>query len=157
MLDSYVQKAEVKDGTRILDLGCGGGSLSLYQAERFPKCSITAFSNSRTQRVYIEGEAAKKNLSNLEVVTSEVVTHEFPPSHCDRVLSIELFEHIKNYGLPMAKVSRTLKPGGKLFGHIFAYKESPYDFEDGWMSTHFFTGVRRRVRICCISSRRISH
>lgn len=140
MLDSYVEKAGLKDGMRILDLGCGWGSLSLYLAERFPKCSITAFSNSRTQRVYIEGEAAKKNLTNLEVVTGDVVMHEFPPNTYDRIISIELFEHMKNYNLLMAKISRALKPGGKLFVHIFAHKESPYDFEDGWMSTHFFTG-----------------
>jgi cation-transporting ATPase 13A2 len=140
MLDSYVEKAGLEDGMRVLDLGCGWGSLSLYLAERFPKCSITAFSNSRTQRAYIEGEAEKKGLKNLEVVTGDVVTHEFEEGVYDRVLSIELFEHMKNYKLLMAKVARALKPGGKLFVHIFAHKESPYDFEDGWMSTHFFTG-----------------
>ena len=140
MLDSYVSKAELEDGMKILDLGCGWGSLSLYLAERFPKCSITAFSNSRTQRIYIEAEAKKKGLTNLEVVTGDVVTHEFEAAVYDRVLSIELFEHMKNYKLLMAKVARALKTDGKLFVHIFAHKESPYDFEDGWMSTHFFTG-----------------
>ena len=140
MLDSYVEKAGLEDGMRILDLGCGWGSLSLYLAERFPKSSVTAFSNSRTQRIYIEEEAKKKGLTNLEVVTGDVVTHEFEAGFYDRVLSIELFEHMKNYKLLMAKVARALKQGGKLFVHIFVHKESPYDFEEGWMSTHFFTG-----------------
>ena len=140
MLESYVEKAELQDGMRILDLGCGWGSLSLFLAETFPKSSVTAFSNSRTQRIYIQEEAKKKGLTNLEIVTGDVVTHEFEAGIYDRVLSIELFEHMKNYKLLMAKVARALKQGGKLFVHIFVHKESPYDFEEGWMSTHFFTG-----------------
>lgn len=140
MLETYVQKAKLKDGQSVLDLGCGWGSASLYLAELFPNSSITAFSNSRTQRKYIEGEAEKKGLTNLKVITGDVVSFEFDPSSFDRVISVELFEHMKNYKLLMAKVARALRPGGKLFLHIFAHKESPYDFEDGWMSTHFFTG-----------------
>lgn len=119
---------------------CGWGSGALYFAEMFPKSMVTAFSNSKTQKTYIEDEAQRKQLSNLQVITGDVVEYEFDPSSFDRVVSIELFEHMKNYKLLMAKVSRALKPGGKLFVHIFSHKITPYDFEDGWMTTHFFTG-----------------
>ena len=82
----------------------------------------------------------EKGLRNLTVITGDVVTYDFAPLAFDRVVSIELFEHMKNYKLLLAKVAHTLKAQGKLFVHIFAHKESPYDFESGWMSTHFFTG-----------------
>ena len=121
-------------------VSCGWGSAALFFAERFPNSSITAFSNSRTQRTYINSVATVKNLNNLTVITGDVVDHEFQPSTFDRVVSIELFEHMKNYELLMAKVSRALKPGGKLFVHIFSHGSTPYDFEDGWMTEHFFTG-----------------
>ncbi|MCJ1406364.1 hypothetical protein MMC19_000429 [Ptychographa xylographoides] len=140
MLETYIEKAELKDGMRILDLGCGWGSGALYFAEVFPNARITAFSNSRTQKEYIDSQARDKGLSNLQVITGDVVNYEFEPSSYDRVVSIELFEHMKNYELLMAKVARALKPEGKLFVHIFAHKTTPYDFEDGWMSTHFFSG-----------------
>ncbi|MCJ1256607.1 hypothetical protein MMC24_004431 [Lignoscripta atroalba] len=140
MLDSYVEKAELADGMRILDLGCGWGSAALYFAEIFPNSKITAFSNSRTQKEYIDKQAASKGLTNLNVITGDVVDYEFEKASFDRVVSIELFEHMKNYELLMAKVARALKPQGKLFVHIFAHSTTPYDFEDGWMSTHFFSG-----------------
>ncbi|MCJ1439135.1 hypothetical protein MMC27_008526 [Xylographa pallens] len=140
MLETYAEKAELKDGMKILDLGCGWGSASLYLAEIFPNSKITAFSNSRTQKEYIDEQAKSKSLENLEVITGNVVDYEFEHSKYDRVISIELFEHMKNYELLMAKISRALVPGGKLFVHIFAHKTTPYDFEEGWMSTHFFTG-----------------
>jgi len=140
MLESYVDKAGLCDGQEMLDLGCGWGSASLYLAERFPGSKITAFSNSRTQRIYIEGEAERKGLQNLTVLTGDVVTYEFPVGKYDRVISIELFEHMKNYALLMRKIAHTLKSEGKLFVHIFAHRDSPYDFEEGWMSEHFFTG-----------------
>ncbi|PMB65359.1 (S)-coclaurine N-methyltransferase [Beauveria bassiana] len=140
MLDEYLVKAQLKDGMRILDLGCGWGSASLYFAEKLPSAQITAFSNSKTQKQHIDAEAKRKGLGNLEVVTGDVVDYEFEPEHFDRVVSIELFEHMKNYQLLMRKVARALKPGGKLFVHIFAHATTPYDFEDGWMATHFFTG-----------------
>ncbi|MCJ1378787.1 hypothetical protein MMC17_001886 [Xylographa soralifera] len=140
MLETYAKKAELKDGMRILDLGCGWGSASLYLAETFPNSKITAFSNSRTQKEYIDGQAKSKGLENLEVITGNVVDYGFEHSKYDRVISIELFEHMKNYELLMAKISQALVPGGKLFVHIFAHKTTPYDFEEGWMSTHFFTG-----------------
>ncbi|KAL5319486.1 hypothetical protein ACEPPN_012540 [Leptodophora sp. 'Broadleaf-Isolate-01'] len=140
MLETYVKKAQLKDGMSILDLGCGWGVTALYLAEVFPKSKITAFSNSRTQKIYINSKAKEKGFKNLTVVTGNVVDYEFEEESFDRVVSIELFEHMKNYELLMAKVSRALKPSGKLFVHIFAHKTTPYDFEEGWMSTHFFSG-----------------
>jgi cyclopropane fatty-acyl-phospholipid synthase-like methyltransferase len=140
MLESYVEKAGLRDGMEILDLGCGWGSVTLYLAERFPGARVTGFSNSRTQREWIEGEAKRRGLGNVRVITGDVVDYEFEEAKYDRVVSIELFEHMKNYQALMKKVARALKPGGKLFVHIFCHKDSPYDFEDGWMSTHFFTG-----------------
>lgn len=119
---------------------CGWGSAALYFAEIFPRSKITAFSNSRTQKQYVDGQASAKGLNNLRVITGNVVDYEFEHGRFDRVVSVELFEHMKNYELLMAKISRALKPKGKLFVHIFAHKTTPYDFEDGWMSTHFFTG-----------------
>ncbi|RKF83422.1 coclaurine N-methyltransferase [Golovinomyces cichoracearum] len=140
MLETYVQKAQLKDGMTILDLGCGWGSGSIYFAEVLPNSKIVAFSNSKTQKIYIDSKAKEKGLKNITVITGDVVNYEFEREHFDRVISIELFEHMKNYELLMAKVRRALKPGGKLFVHIFAHKTTPYDFEDGWMSTNFFSG-----------------
>ncbi|KAF2721342.1 S-adenosyl-L-methionine-dependent methyltransferase [Polychaeton citri CBS 116435] len=146
MLESYVEKAELKDGMKIFDLGCGWGSLSLYLAEIFPKSQITAFSNSSTQKTHIDSVARSKKLANLTVITGDIATYDFSrdspdlASSFDRVLSIELFEHMKNYELLLSKVSTLLKPSGKLFVHIFAHKSTPYDFESGWMTEHFFTG-----------------
>ncbi|KAI1776143.1 S-adenosyl-L-methionine-dependent methyltransferase [Hypoxylon cercidicola] len=140
MLALYAERAELRDGMSILDLGCGWGSGALYFAEVFPKSQITAFSNSRTQKEYIDAKAREKGLTNLTVITGNVVDYEFKKQSFDRVVSIELFEHMKNYEQLMAKISRALKPGGKLFVHIFTHKTTPYDFEEGWMTTHFFTG-----------------
>lgn len=155
MLESYITKAELKDGQMILDLGCGWGSASIFLAEKFPNSKVTGFSNSRTQKTHIDGVAAAKGLNNLTIITGDVVDYEFEHGVYDRVVSIELFEHMKNYQLLMAKVARALKPGGKLFVHIFTITASllPYDFESeapedasgkkatsDWMSEYFFTG-----------------
>ena len=119
---------------------CGWGSASLYFAEIFPNSKITAFSNSRTQKAHIDSVATSKGFNNLTVITGDVVDFEFEHASFDRVVSIELFEHMKNYALLTAKVSRALVPGGKLFVHIFAHKSTPYDFDGGWMTEHFFRG-----------------
>jgi len=144
MLEKYVERAQLKDGMSIFDLGCGWGSLSLYLAEIFPNSRITAFSNSATQREHIGSEALSKGFKNLSVITGDIATYSFKnTSHeCayDRVVSIELFEHMKNYDLLLAKISALLRAGGKLFVHYFCHKDTPYDFESGWMTTHFFTG-----------------
>lgn len=143
MMENYVEKAGLRDGMRIFDLGCGWGSLSLYLAERFPGAKVTAFSNSRTQKVFIDSEAGKKGLKNLEVVTGDIATWEVPGDRqgvYDRVVSVEMFEHMKNYSKLLAKVAALLKPKGQAFVHMFAHKDMPYDFESGWMTEHFFTG-----------------
>lgn len=159
MLRAYVDRAELKDGMRILDLGCGWGSGALFFAEVLPNAKVTAFSNSKTQKQYIDSKAKEKGLTNLNVITGNVVDYEFEPESFDRVVSIEvslfgtklllrvvltgffqMFEHMKNHEKLMAKVARALKPGGKLFVHIFCHKDTPYDYEEGWMTTHFFTG-----------------
>ncbi|PHH67885.1 hypothetical protein CDD80_444 [Ophiocordyceps camponoti-rufipedis] len=135
MLQLYLERAELKDGMTILDLGCGWGSAALYFAEKLPNARITAFSNSRTQKLYIDATADKLGLKNVTVITGNVVDYEFEPESFDR-----LFEHMKNYGMLMAKISRTLKSKGKLFVHMFAHRTTPYDYEEGWMTTHFFSG-----------------
>ncbi|KAJ9142627.1 Methyltransferase [Pleurostoma richardsiae] len=140
MLRTYVEKAGLQDGMSILDLGCGWGSAALYFAEVLPRSRVTAFSNSKTQKEYIDSKARAKNLSNLTVITGNVVDYEFEAESFDRVVSIELFEHMKNYELLMAKIARALKPKGKLFVHIFTHRTMPYDYEEGWMTTYFFTG-----------------
>ncbi|EMD92087.1 hypothetical protein COCC4DRAFT_42522 [Bipolaris maydis ATCC 48331] len=140
MMRLYIERAELKDGMNILDLGCGWGSASLFMAEMFPNSKITGFSNSRTQKEYIDSVAVSKGLKNLTIITGDVVDYEFQPEAYDRVISIELFEHMKNYQLLLRKVGSALKPGGKLFVHIFAHCTTPYDFEEGWMTEHFFTG-----------------
>ncbi|CAN8095816.1 unnamed protein product [Discula destructiva] len=140
MLRAYVERGELRDGMRILDLGCGWGSGALFFAEMLPGAQVTAFSNSKSQKLHIDAKAKEKGLTNLKVITGNVVDYEFEPESFDRVVSIEMFEHMKNHEKLMAKVARALKPGGKLFVHIFCHKDTPYDYEEGWMTTHFFTG-----------------
>lgn len=148
MLSLYAERAGLVDGQRILDLGCGWGSFSLWAAERFPRSRIVGLSNSSGQRQFIMNRAAERGLSNLSIVTGNVVDFDFPAdgveASFDRVVSIEMFEHMKNYGLLLAKIARWLKPDGKLFVHIFAHKLLAYHFEvqgqSDWMSQYFFTG-----------------
>jgi len=146
MLGLCTERAQLADGQRILDLGCGWGSLSLWLAERLPRARITALSNSRGQRAFIEQRARERGLANLRVVTGDVAEFDFAPGEAgfDRVVSIEMFEHMRNYAALLAKVARWLAPGGRLFVHIFAHRALAYPFEvrDGsdWMSRHFFTG-----------------
>ncbi|KAH9828331.1 (S)-coclaurine N-methyltransferase [Teratosphaeria destructans] len=146
MLELYVERAGLRDGMKVFDLGCGWGSLSLYLAERFAQSEIVAFSNSTTQKAFIDAQAAGKGLRNLRVVTGDVATFAFRGSEhegvYDRVLSVELFEHMKNYERLLAKVAGLLRPGAgaKLFVHLFCHRSTPYDFESGWMTQHFFTG-----------------
>lgn len=144
MLSLYCKRASIEDGQRILDLGCGWGSLSLYLAERYPKAEITAISNSRTQKEYIDERIAKLGLVNLKVITANIVDFDCGPNYFDRVLSIEMFEHMKNYKELLAKISRWLKPEAKLFVHIFAHKDLAYHYQDNdgedWLTRHFFLG-----------------
>lgn len=143
MLELTCQRAELTDGQDVLELGCGWGSLSLFMAQRYPKSRIKAVSNSRTQKLYIDEQASQRGLANLEIITADMNRFEIQ-SQFDRVVSVEMFEHMRNYEKLMAKVSSWLKPGGKLFIHIFTHKEFAYPFEvkddSDWMSRYFFTG-----------------
>ncbi|RKO93677.1 S-adenosyl-L-methionine-dependent methyltransferase [Blyttiomyces helicus] len=144
MLDLYVQRAEIEDGMSILDLGCGWGSLSLYLAERFPNSKITGLSNSHGQREHILRTAKERGFSNVEVLTGDI--NEFKMERTfDRIISIEMLEHMKNYASLLSKVSKWLVPStGRLFVHVFAHKNVPYDFktedDNSWMAKYFFTG-----------------
>jgi cyclopropane-fatty-acyl-phospholipid synthase len=137
------ERAGIRDGMTVLDLGCGWGSLSLWIARYYPGCSVTAVSNSAPQRAFIEAEAAREGLENLTVITADM--NEFDaPGRYDRIVSVEMFEHMRNYRELFARVHGWLKPGGRFFMHIFCHRSTPYEFVDegdaDWMSRHFFSG-----------------
>ena len=148
MLSLYAERAGLQDGQRMLDLGCGWGSLSLWLAEHYPNSQVVGLSNSNGQREFILQRAAERGLTNLTILTGNIVDFEFPAGEVqggfDRVLSIEMFEHMKNYGLLLAKVARWMNEDAKLFIHIFVHKVLAYHFQvanqTDWMSQYFFTG-----------------
>jgi cyclopropane-fatty-acyl-phospholipid synthase len=143
MLRLTTARAGIEDGMRVLELGCGWGSLTLHLAERFPRARITAVSNSRDQRAFIEARARERGLANLTVVTADMRDFD-TGQRFDRVVSVEMFEHMRNYEALLAKVARWLEPGGKLFVHIFTHRQYAYPYEvkddSDWMSANFFTG-----------------
>ncbi len=144
MLALYAGRAQLADGQRILELGCGWGSLCLYNAEKFPRARITAISNSRTQKEHIDAEAKRRGLTNLEIITCDINVFDTAPAQFDRVVSVEMFEHLKNYQRLFAHIARWLKPGGLLFTHIFTHSRLSYHFvardASDWMARYFFTG-----------------
>ena len=145
MLKITAERAQFADGDRILELGCGWGSLSLWMAEHFPRSRITAVSNSRTQKRFIDERAAARGVKNLEIVTSDMNHLSFADgTQFDRVVSVEMFEHMRNYQVLMGNISGWLKPGGTLFVHIFTHHRFAYPFEvrdeTDWMAKYFFTG-----------------
>ena len=144
MLELTAERAGLADGQDVLDLGCGWGSLSLWAAARFPDSRITAVSNSRSQRAFIEATAARRGLGNLTVRTADVRALELPAHSFDRVVSIEMFEHMRNYALLLRRIASWLRPDGALFVHVFAHRRHAYPFEDrgasDWMAREFFTG-----------------
>lgn len=143
MFALYAERAQLQDGQSFLDVGCGWGSLSMYIAEKFPNSNVTGVSNSETQRAFITEECRKRGLSNVTIITCDMNVFNIDKSF-DRILSIEMFEHMKNYEKLLKKISSWLKPDGLLFIHIFVHKSIPYHFEDkgedDWMSRNFFTG-----------------
>jgi len=153
-LDITVERAEILDGMSILELGCGWGSLTLHMARKFPRSRILAVSNSATQREFILKQAADQGLKNVEVRTIDLSGDDslsaIPVHGFDRVMSVEMFEHFKNYQTLLARVSRWLKPKGKLFVHIFTHREFSYPFETegdhNWMGRYFFTGGQMPAR-----------
>jgi cyclopropane-fatty-acyl-phospholipid synthase len=145
MLAITCERAGLEDGHRILELGCGWGSLTLWMATHFPNARITAVSNSRTQKIHIDSQLAARGLSNVEVRTVNMIDYQGEgEGEFDRVVSVEMFEHMKNYDLLMKRVASWLKPGGALFVHIFTHREYAYHYEaggeDDWMAKYFFTG-----------------
>lgn len=143
MLRLTCERAELADGMQILELGCGWGSLSLWMARYYQHSHIIAVSNSATQRQYIMEQAKQRGLPNIEVITADM--NDFTTEKkFDRAVSVEMFEHMRNYERLMANISGWLKPGGKLFVHIFCHRTLMYPFEtdgeDNWMGRYFFTG-----------------
>ncbi len=138
MLALSCRRARVADGMRILDLGCGWGSLSLWLAERYPAARITAVSNSHGQREFIEAKRDRLGLCNLDVITADV--NEFEPAErFDRVMSIEMFEHMRNWHELMARVAGWLRDDGRAFVHVFSHRTLPYRFGGTWAAERFFT------------------
>lgn len=144
MLALYGERAELANGQEILELGCGWGSLTLWMAARYPGARITAVSNSNTQREHIEAVCRERGLGNVRVLTCDVNRLELDAARFDRCVSIEMFEHMRNYETLFTRIASWLKPGGKLFVHIFCHRSLMYPFEtegdDNWMGRYFFTG-----------------
>ena len=143
MLELTCKRAGLSDGQTILELGCGWGAISLWMAEHYPQAKILSVSNSTDQRKYIQNQASERGLKNLEVQTCDM--NQFNTDRTfDRVVSVEMFEHMKNYEELMERIGRWLKPEGRLFVHIFSHKKYAYHFEtegeSNWMGKHFFTG-----------------
>jgi cyclopropane-fatty-acyl-phospholipid synthase len=142
-LRQTVDHADLADGQAILELGCGWGSLSLAMARQFPKSEITAVSNSRTQREFVEAAAAARGLRNLSVITHDMNVFT-PVQQFDRIVSVEMFEHMMNWRQLMMRMRSWLKPDGHFFMHIFTHRCGSYLFErtdtEDWIAQHFFTG-----------------
>ncbi|KAF2927286.1 (S)-coclaurine N-methyltransferase isoform X1 [Oryza sativa Japonica Group] len=143
MLELYCERAQLQDGQTILDVGCGWGSLSLYIAKKYSKCSITGICNSTTQKAFIEEQCRENELSNVEIIVADISKFEMERSF-DRIISIEMFEHMKNYKALLKKLSRWMKEDSLLFVHYFCHKTFAYHFEDNneddWITRYFFTG-----------------
>jgi len=143
MLARTAATARLADGQDVLELGCGWGSLTLWMAEHFPASRITAVSNSAPQREFILGRARERGLANVRIVTADMNRFE-SEGRFDRVVSVEMFEHMRNWEALLGKVARWLRPEGRLFLHVFAHREFAYPFEvrdaSDWMSAHFFSG-----------------
>lgn len=143
-LQIYSDRAQLNDGQHILELGCGWGSFTLWMAERYPNAKITGVSNSATQRQYILAEAEQRGLNNVEIITCDVNVLELKQGSFDRVVSVEMFEHVRNYQKLFGKIQSWLKVDGLLWCHIFCHRFLHYPFEIqseyDWMSRYFFTG-----------------
>ena len=142
-LNQTCDHADIQDGQSILELGCGWGSLSLWMATHYPNAQITGVSNSNSQREYIMHLAKSMGVTNLNILTADMNVFEAPSTY-DRVVSVEMFEHMRNWQVLYGKVASWLKPNGKFFKHIFVHRNTPYLFEaeydDDWMSRFFFSG-----------------
>ena len=142
-LELTVSRAGIEDGMAVLDLGCGWGSLSLWIAEHFPNATVTSVSNSRSQHDFITKQAAERSIDNLNVIVADM--NDFSTDETfDRVVSVEMFEHMRNWGELFRRINSWLEPDGKFFMHVFCHRSTPYEYIDkgpgDWMSRHFFTG-----------------
>lgn len=142
-LDTVCHRADLRDGQRVLELGCGWGSLTLHMARRFPRSTILAVSNSAPQREWITAVCRRDGLDNVRVVTADIA--EFAPEgRFDRVVSVEMFEHVRNWEALLARVATWLTPDGALFLHVFCHRTRAYPFRTtgpgNWMGRNFFTG-----------------
>lgn len=143
MLALTCERAELKDGMEILELGCGWGSLTLWMGKYFPNAKIIAVSNSRTQKEFIDSAAKERGIKNIEIITADMNAFSTDKKF-DRVVSVEMFEHMRNHRMLLKKISDWMKDDAKLFVHIFVHREYLYFFESkdesDWMSRYFFTG-----------------
>ncbi|WVZ79649.1 hypothetical protein U9M48_027204 [Paspalum notatum var. saurae] len=143
MMQLYCERAKLQDGQSILDVGCGWGSLSLYIAKKYRNCSVTGICNSTTQKAFIEEQCRENELSNVEIIVADISKFEMERSF-DRIISIEMFEHMKNYKSLLKKISTWMKEDSLLFVHLFCHKTFPYLFEDSndddWITRYFFSG-----------------
>lgn len=143
MLEITCERADLRDGQSILELGCGWGSMALFMAQKFPQSRIVAVSNSRTQKIYIDEQSRHRGLRNLEIITNDMNVFE-TSQQFDRVVSVEMFEHMHNYEQLLAKIAGFLKPDGKLFVHIFTHHQFAYLYNEeddaDWIARYFFTG-----------------
>ena len=143
MLDLTCRRARLADGQDVLELGCGWGSLSLTMAERFPNSRILGVSNSKDQRLHIEGEARRRGLANLTIVTEDMNVFDAGRTF-DRVVSVEMFEHMRNWPRLLARVASWMRPDARFFLHVFSHRDVAYPFaaagETDWMARNFFTG-----------------
>jgi cyclopropane-fatty-acyl-phospholipid synthase len=143
MLALSCERAALRDGDRVLDLGCGWGSLSLWIARHYPNCRVLGVSNSRSQREHILGRAAAAGLRNVDVVTADANTFA-APGPFDRIVSVEMMEHTRNWRALLQRAASWLAPGGTMFVHVFTHAAVGYPFtadgRDDWMAKHFFTG-----------------
>ena len=140
-LEMYCELSQIKSNQTILDLGCGWGSLGLYIAEKHPSNAVICVSNSKTQKLFIDSKIETKKLTNIKVVTQDINSY-FPTTKFDRILSIEMFEHLKNVKYMFSRINDWLKPEGLLFLQTFSHKKTPHTFNDtkrSWMAKHFFT------------------
>lgn len=142
-LEETVAHADLRDGQRILELGCGWGSLTLFMAERFPAADVTAVSNSHSQRQHIMAEAARRGLRNVRVITADMNVFK-AEGVFDRIVSVEMFEHMSNWRGLLTRVRSWIRPDGRLFLHVFSHRAQPYRFElsdkSDWIAQYFFTG-----------------
>ncbi|CAL1414620.1 unnamed protein product [Linum trigynum] len=143
MLELYCERSELKDGQTVLDIGCGWGSLVLYIASKYSNCKVTGICNSTTQKAFIEDQCRDRQLQNVEIHVADISKFEMEASF-DRIYSIEMFEHMKNYRDLLGKISKWMKQDGRLFVHHFCHKVFPYHFEDNqeedWLARYFFSG-----------------